>query len=256
MIRRDAGGDWLIIDQIEHARLAAEMARVWRHDEVPARLEVDGLFFGVARHDDGWANWDGAPRIDAATGMPRDFREMRMADSTAIWSKSIDVCSTVPLAAVAVSRHFCFLAEQARATRHEPDDLQAAERFLAEQAVVQCNLANQAHAAGIDGEFDRWCQIGFRTVQFFDSLSLWLCCAERHAPHALTAPGGQCVNLVPGPNGRIVIAPYALQVDPLVLHAPVRRIAARTYRDDRDLGQALLAAPSEELTWTLSRTEQ
>ena len=29
MIRRDDGGDWLLIDQIQHARLAADIARGW-----------------------------------------------------------------------------------------------------------------------------------------------------------------------------------------------------------------------------------
>src|SRR5579862_8870095 len=142
MIRRDDGEHWLLIDQQEHAHLAAEVAAVWCADAsttngVPQWVR-DQIWLAVARHDDGWAVWDQAPRVDPATGVPRDFMEMRMADSTEIWSRSIEGCATHPLSAYAVSRHFCYLAEQVRdGRRSDLDDLQAVDRFLQEQVAVQ-----------------------------------------------------------------------------------------------------------------------
>ena len=57
MIRRDDGGDWLLIDQIQHARLAAEIARAWGNDrfkpltrDIPAAVAARG----DERPDEDW----------------------------------------------------------------------------------------------------------------------------------------------------------------------------------------------------------
>jgi hypothetical protein len=42
MIRRDDGGDWIIIEQIKHANLAAEIARAWGNQQ-------SGIDSGVGR---------------------------------------------------------------------------------------------------------------------------------------------------------------------------------------------------------------
>ncbi len=161
MIRRDDGGDWLLIDQIQHARLAADIARAWgnerfkpltrevptaladRSDEKPDedwRLARLAIQLAVSRHDDGWSQWDWAPHVDPGTGRPRDFREMRMQDATSIWTRSVAACNTklCPVAAYAISRHFCYLAEQVRDSgRHDAGDLAAVTRFLKRQAALR-----------------------------------------------------------------------------------------------------------------------
>ena len=138
MIRRDDRGDWLVIAQVEHARLAGELARVWGNERVASLAAFPTLVWGIEHHDDGWREWDDAPRINPATGFPRSFLEMRMRDSTAIWTRSIAVCSSDPLAGIAVSRHFCYLAEQVLSSgRADADDRESIDRFLQEQAAGQ-----------------------------------------------------------------------------------------------------------------------
>lgn len=257
MIRRDDRGDWLIIAQVEHARLAGELARVWGNDRVASLAAFPTLVWGVEHHDDGWQEWDDAPRLKPATGFPRSFLEMRMRDSTAIWSRSIAVCSADPLAGIAVSRHFCHLANQAQNSgRADADDRESIDRFLREQAAVQARLVDAARsnkAAETNRDFEQSCDLGFRTVRFFDLMSLWLCCAERHQPEPLVAPMGEAVKLIPRDPAQIVIEPYPLCVDSLRLETPVRRLAARRYANDAELQAALRAAPIEVLAWTISR---
>jgi hypothetical protein len=256
MIRRDDREDWLIIDQIEHARLAGELARVWGDERSGLFALFPKLVWGVSHHDDGWSAWDAAPRLHPKTGFPRSFLEMRMRDSTAIWTRSIAVCSADPLAAVAVSRHFCHLAGQVRDSgRADADDLESIDRFLHEQSVVQLGLADEARATGAgaeaNGNLEKSFDLGCRTVQFFDRVSLWLCCAPRQQPEQFAAPLGETVRLIPNNPAQIAVEPYPLCVDSLLLETPARRIAARRYANDAELQTALRAAPTERLSWMI-----
>jgi hypothetical protein len=299
MIRRDDGGDWLLIEQIKHANLAAEIARAWGNERFEPlanssaqRPGSDPLSGGqqrernrvptafaqtVRHHDDGWSEWDWAPRLDPRTGAPRDFREMRMRDATAIWTKSIrGWARIIPLAAYAVSRHFCYLAEQVRSGgRHDANDLAAVTQFLREQSNMQAKL-EQAAPHGCAEEFHRYRELAYRTVQFFDRVSLWLCCAEEREPQAMTAPTGEIVTLSSRPAApateefnpavyrlqtarpdfqqwRVAIEPYPLSEDTHEFSVDARRIPARPYADDADLRAAWNDAPSVQLVWTFGR---
>jgi hypothetical protein len=259
MIRRDDRGDWLIIEQVEHARLAGELARVWGDERGGMFALFPKLMGGVSHHDDGWSAWDQAPRLNPETGIPRSFLEMRMRDSTAIWTRSIAVCSADPLAGIAVSRHFCHLAEQARnGDRADAEDREFIDRFLGEQSVVQTRLADEVgeNGAGAETNEDRekTFDLAFRTVQFFDRVSLWLCCAQRHQPEQFVATLGEGVKFIPKNPSHIAIEPYPLRVNSLRLDVPARRLAARRYANDADLQTALHAASTERLTWTIGPT--
>ena len=180
-------------------RLAGELALAWGNERVRSLADFPKLLWGVAHHDDGWREWDEAPRLKPETGFPRNFMEMRMRDSTAIWTKSIAICSADPLAGIAVSRHFCYLSRQVQSSGHaDADDLAAIDRFLTEQAGVEATLSNRARSqhfgTGSREDLEKLCDFGFRTVRFFDNVSLWLCCSERHnrnrSPRRWAKPSG------------------------------------------------------------------
>ncbi len=272
MIRRDDGDDWIITEQIKHANLAAEIARAWgneRFESLASHASGAALLLAVAHHDDGWNEWDRVPRLDPRTGKPRDFREMRMSDATEIWSKSVRAAaSPFPLAAYAVSRHFCYLAELVRdGGRHDGDDLAAVTRFLAQQSQEQARLEQKAETRGSISEFGPDRELAYRTVQFFDRVSLWLCCADERGPHTMTAPLGEVVTFSTEPaspaltsrtdcrHWRVAIEPYSL--DPSApgggtheFSVDARRIPARPYVDDEDLAATWNDAPSMRLVWT------
>jgi hypothetical protein len=276
MIRRDDGGDWLIIEQAEHARLAVELARAWGNDRFPALAiaatgttiksrpptGIEGRAWGracaafdaaIAHHDDGWKEWDRQPRLDPQTGRPRDFLEMRMRDSTAIWTRSIAELreNGFPLPAYAVSSHFCFLAERAQDRDRDPDDQQTAALFLAEQRALHAALEADADSAGTGDDFRAFGELGYRTVQFFDRLSLWLCCAERSQPQSLAVPTGGTVTLIPSPDNprEISIEPTPLGAAAIKLETFVKRLPAREYMSQAELESVFSTAPPERLNW-------
>jgi len=282
MIRRDDGDDWIIIEQIKHANLAAAIARAWGNEQFePLSLTHPSglaLYRAVSHHDDGWNEWDWAPHVDPRTGMPRDFREMRMSDATAIWTKSMRASeSPLPLAAYAVSRHFCYLAQLVRdGGRHDVDDLAAVTRFLEQKSDVQAKLEQKSKLRGWEKAFDRDRELAYRTVQFFDRVSLWLCCADEREPQSMTAPVGEVVTFSSRPvpsvpeesalgvyrlqatrpdyrKWRVAITPYPLSDDTHEFNVEARRIPARRYADDADLQSVWNDAPSVQLTWVLGR---
>ncbi len=186
MIRRDIplSSDpkhWLLLSQIEHARLSGELAKAWRAGrsdssaglfpalEEPIRTE---LLAAIRHHDDGWAAWEANPPIDSRVGRPDSFLELPRDESLVIWRDSIEVCRRIgPLAGWVVAGHF------ARLLRDSDDaDTTGAQKWLAEiekdQEVwladwIQANrLANGASLA----------QDGLFFLRLFDWLSLWLCC--------------------------------------------------------------------------------
>src|SRR3954465_2719915 len=88
MIRRELklsadSAIWLLIQQVEHARISGELVRNWR-DEFSADVVE-----AIAHHDDGWTSWENEPKFNPAVGAPYSFLEMAIAESLVIWDGSI-----------------------------------------------------------------------------------------------------------------------------------------------------------------------
>jgi hypothetical protein len=248
MIRRDAPDAWLLISQVEHARIAAEIAEAWGNDQTPTLPLRDQLVAAVRHHDDGWAEWEAAPTRDPATGRPRDFLEMPLPEATAIWTRSIDACGVIfPWCGLWVSRHFCRLAERAHEHRAEIGDRMAASSFVERQAdrqqVWRARLAT-AHSPDLE-------EVGFRWLRFFDLFSLWLCCAERTAPATLTVPGVPPLEVVPLGPTEVGGDPYPLRSESMKLSVAAVTLPRRAYDSDDDLRRSVACATSRELSWTI-----
>lgn len=267
MIRRDDGDDWLVISQVDHAHLAGEIAAVWGNDTVSRLPLSDWLIVAVRNHDEGWRSWEQTPHINIANGKPREFLEMPMDEATAIWSESIAACNSVPMGRVWVSRHFQYLARLALDARKESgEEVAALNSFLAEQAEIEhADRASYASLPELKGHYDELAEEGFRYVQMFDRMSLWLCCADRTTPQEFKLPDRNTIRFTPCDNAglsssansprigqTIAASPNPLSVDRLELSVPARRIAARQYANDASYHTALTSAPVEYLCWTIS----
>jgi hypothetical protein len=256
MIRRDDGRDWLLISQVDHAHLAGEIAALWGNESVPALPLPEWLVPAVRDHDEAWREWEHSPSIDPDNGKPREFLEMTMPEATQIWSRSISACDRRPMSRLWVSRHFQYLARLALDSRKDVrEDVAALESFLAEQAEVErVDRAAYGSRPELGGRYDEVAEQGFRFVQMFDRMSLWLCCATRSKPQDFSVPGFGAVRFTPQPDGSTFVAePFPLSVDELSLSVPARRIPAKIYESDANYRKALAAAPVEMLRWVIAR---
>ena len=68
MIRRDDENDWLLISQVDHAHLAAEIAEALGNENMPALPLPDLLIPAIREHDEGWREWEHAPEVDPDPG--------------------------------------------------------------------------------------------------------------------------------------------------------------------------------------------
>jgi len=252
MIRRPAGSDWLLISQVEHARIAGEVADHWPDPMGDASLAAP-LRHAIRNHDNGWSTWEQAPRIDPDTGWARNFTEMPTVDACAIWSHSIADCANhSPWGGLWVSRHFCWLGERGRQHVTDAPSRQAFESFLDTQQTLQARWLAQLALERGESHARNSGEIGFRLVQFFDRLSLWLCCEPETSPKPLEFPDGRIFEFAPRSPTEIGVRPWAFNVSILELSVPVARLPMQPYADDAALQAALAHAPRETLRWTLA----
>ena len=222
MIRRDeidADGTrrWLLIDQITHARLAAQLALQW-HFETSWPPEVrDQFVAAVDHHDDGWAEWDSHPGVDSQ-GRPLNFTEMPTSLSTAIWRRSIAAGAAIgPLAVYVIAWHFRSLLLRFDGWRNaDATARQAGEDFLAFSEAEMTAAA----AEWLSGETERTPELAalsLQALQAFDALSLWFCCAARTAADEFIIPPGPPIAFIPRDLHSVTVSPWPFFLDELTL---------------------------------------
>jgi hypothetical protein len=156
---------WLLISQVEHARVSGEIARCWREDFTAEVIEA------IAQHDDGWAAWEAQPKLKPETGAPYSFLEMPLPAALVIWDHSIAAAEKLgPLGGFIVAGHFYNLLSK---SENASDPLAvawlAAKRKQRTSWLDQWVRANPSHTL----EVARQAQ---QMLLLADLFSLWLCC--------------------------------------------------------------------------------
>lgn len=187
MLRRDlpladCPERWLLISQVEHARISGELAREWGNAFIPQVLNPAGnthpalqaareeWLVAVHCHDDGWAGLEGDPPIDPVLGHPYSFLDVPREDSLRVWSDSIQLARRHgPLAGWTVAAHFMTLLRES-----DDADTRRARHWLegTEREAGEWLAAWKRESSLYD---DRIAQEALAGIQAFDWLSLWLC---------------------------------------------------------------------------------
>lgn len=256
MIRRNLplGTDpqsWLLISQIEHARLSYLLAELWGRGEVSpviggldetnaARMQVRReVLQAIEHHDDGWASWEAAPMLDPARGEPLDFMEMPQSSAVPIWDESIRAArGEGPLAGWMVAGHFLALLEKSN------HPVEAATNLWRNRMVAnRSEWSREWFAAEPELHTYELAKQSLRWLQLFDWLSLWLCCtcpifqSDRMAgtqPLELTLthePAGsvQFVPTVSREELAVRADPWPFSVPEVLLTGRCQRVPAKPY---------------------------
>ena len=188
MIRRegfdqDALSHWVLISQVDHARISAELATHWGNATLAPVIAATAtplaairreVLAAVKHHDDGWQGWSREPDFDSS-GRPRSFMEMPLDQALPIWSKSIARARAIgPLAGAIVAGHFSALLSSS-----DRCDQQPARQWLAERSREQSAWLGEWEAINPAWHTPQMSSLALRWLQFFDALSLWIC---GHAP--------------------------------------------------------------------------
>jgi hypothetical protein len=239
MIVAEAGADWRLVTQNDHAAFAAELLGAWRS---LARAPWRDLLLRATRlHDNGWRETDSAPRIDPR-GAPQSFLSVPAAERHRLWERGMDrYRATDPACALLIVEHALWLHRDGG----ELTALLAAARSRREEL-----LADVPQGANLLAALYPWLRLA-------DDLSLRSCWGRRGRFTIHDPDGGASVrgSLAPRSDpdealdhGRASSTSWNLSLDPFPLAGATtfsvrcRWIARRPYRDDTDLGTTLAVA--------------
>jgi len=233
MLLRPDGDDTIVIGQPAHAWLSGQLARAWGNARFPAPEPWEEVCLGAEQHDLGMAEWDGKPKLNPRTGLPRSFMELELDDHLEVWWRAAPlVLQQSRYAALLVSMHGTALYERRRVPPAEQERVAA---FLDGQRELQSRLL-----ADFDEQQVRRNQ---RLVWTWDSLSLGLLLGW--APFELKA--------VPAADDDVDIEVTDHTLDPWPFTAPRielrcegRRLSGR-FDDEARMRRALDEAPWVDL---------
>ncbi|MDH3717951.1 MAG: DUF3891 family protein [Planctomycetota bacterium] len=252
MIRRDVISDqgvhsWLLISQVQHARLAGDLARQWPFwsDSLHASLRAE-LLSAIYHHDDGWTEWERQPKLRPADGAPLNFLEMPLQDSLDIWGQSIRQSVRLgPLAAYVVAGHFLYLLDQSTAA-----DQPAACLWSASFRQQQDSWSTQWQSQDVARHQPAAAREALSWLQLLDALSLWFCCDGTPITQEITLPDGNTVRFTRRAEQQVTVSPWLFDVPNLQLS--VETIPCHSIPCDS--GWTLLCPPGTtgELQWRVT----
>ncbi|MDG2380540.1 MAG: DUF3891 family protein [Pirellulaceae bacterium] len=251
MIRRSTadGSDWLLIHQVDHARLSAGFAACWQAMvDFGSWQDREALLAAILHHDDGWRECDLQSNGDPESGAPRAFNEMAIAESNAIWTESIlSAAAMGPLTAYIVAQHFLRMRQLFTPEDTSDSTCKFVERFEAESERWLRRWTFERGKAEPDRAL---ADLAVDYLQFFDKLSLLLC-LNRMAVQ-LSQPSGPDLELVQTDESVYSIVPWPLTVVEITLAVPALRIPATKYSSAKQMKQA---AVDHELVWKFRACE-
>ena len=232
MIVRDAGEAWQVVLQTDHADLAGAFARAW--SEQGPRHEAVAL--AAQRHDDGWAVWERAPRLDE-TGAPVNFLAVDVRSHLAFYRAGIAAITEQDAhAGLLVSMHGAGIYRQ----RYGLDPALGLSRAAEAQEEVEAFVAEQeAKYGGEPGE-----RLGdYELLQLFDRLSLYFCMRDVETGEAAEIQGHRLEPIAPW---HVRIAPYPFGESP-ARFSLLRRVIPKNAPAD------VLATPAERVAIIVER---
>ncbi len=273
MIRREDGGDFLLIAQHDHALVAGVLAAQFGNADFAAPDPQDKTVKGVSLHDCGWPLHDDEPTLNAK-GLPSDVFETTRPVALKVWAASADKASADdPYAGLLTSLHVLSLsvfATSETSFAHEKFDLDDPQERFAVLKFQQHEIARQEdlrqrlglrtekplHHAGLPKEgmqrAEDQLQFNFRMLQAMDAISLAACCTKppmSQTQDVFRKPSGEKVRLSLGRRGNdVLVDPWPFGVNEIALQIPATRVPGKTYPSDDALRAAFASGSAEVLT--------
>jgi hypothetical protein len=228
MIVRDLGDAWQVVLQTDHADLSAGLARAWGTPLSPS------LVTAAERHDDGWAVWEQAPRVDA-DGKPVNFLEVDVRSHLAFYRAGIAaIAEQDEDAGLLVSMHGAGIYRQ----RYGLDPGMGLARAAEAQDEVDAFVAEQEAKFGSEPGDRRG---DYELLQLFDRLSLYFCMRDVEGGEAAEVQGRRLEPVAPW---HVRMAPFPFREQP-ARFTLVRRLLPKNGKAE------ILATPPERVAITI-----
>lgn len=259
MLHRHIDTGTLLISQPAHAWIAGQLAAVWGNDRFGAVEPFVEVCLAAEQHDIGWLEWEAAPTLNPATGLPRTFRDLPTSEHVAVWAPAGPRALVYgPYVALLVSLHGTGLYQQHDFARDTLEEAEAARRFITAGATFEEQLLRQMsgdprYAAFAAPEI---VARNRRLVAVWDALSLALCGGidedyELSNVPAAEEPVSIRVRRPEKGRERFSVEPWPFLLDTVRLACVGRQIEG-TFTNQEMMRDAMGAAPWKALEFELA----
>lgn len=238
MLVRDVGDAWQIVLQTDHADLSGQFVRAWS----PRPEPLPSLEIVARRHDDGWAVWERAPRLDAE-GQPCNFLDVRVPSHLAFYRAAIQaVTEHDPYSGLLLSMHGAGIYNGRYGTdpslrrTHPPEVQKLVDAFVLEQ---EEGFPARIAALGVP-EDERW--RNYQLLQVWDRLSLYFCLRDVERGESAEITGYRLEPLGPW---RVSIEPFPFAAAPAEFTLLRRVLPKNAWPDDDAFRADFFAVPLE-----------
>jgi hypothetical protein len=174
IVARTPGG-LRLTRQRDHAEQCAQFARHWGNDAFRRISPWGPLVHATVIHDDGWDAHDTAPEA-GPDGLPIDFPELDRRRHIALYRAGIQsACAAGTRPGLIVSLHGQGLYEKRMGLDGDPppraDRPLHERRFIEDQEDLRARLRADLPVDGVED----WEWAGYRLLQAWDALSLYVC---------------------------------------------------------------------------------
>ncbi|WP_189265109.1 DUF3891 family protein [Streptomyces fuscichromogenes] len=277
MLIRRRGQDLALIQQVDHAKMAGDIAARWGNDDFALPTPHDKATLATAMHDDGWREPDLLPLFNDVEHRPMHFLEISMEEHVKLYSRGVDeVFAADPYAGLLISMHWTGLYRarwglQPGGIKWGTDGRQDEAVLAEEQRWIEVKRTLMQGMIRSDLEQHLW--HNYDLLQAWDLLSLYASVCDTtpgdgptaHVFDSLAsidhAPGPRTIPSVPVAVGQerveltltavrpgvVELDPYPFDVDELPVTVPSRVIPDRPYSGPDDARGALAVAAVENV---------
>lgn len=261
MLHRETDAGMLLISQPAHAWVSGQLAAVWGNTRFGAVEPFAEVRLAAEQHDIGWLEWEAAPTLNPASGLPRTFLDLPTDEHVAVWAPAGPRSLVYgPYVALLVSLHGTGLYQRHDFTRDTLEEAEAARRFIAagaafEEGLLRSMTADPHYAAFATREI---VARNRRLVAVWDALSLALCggITKEYQLNNVPAEGGpvsMLVRKIKEGRERFSVEPWPFLVETVRLTCAGRLVTER-FTSQETMHAAIDAAPWQALEFELAPT--
>lgn len=269
MIVRSENGNFLLIRQTDHAELSGIFAQEWGNDIFRRPEPFDSVCLASALHDNGWQEWEEAPKLDPATRFPYQFTDLPVEEHLTFYLRGIArVLEKDRYAGLLVSMHCSGIYKQRYGTdpglklrrltsEVEPVVQGFMERLEKQQRELRAELCSRGEAGASPGSVEEkaiWAN--YKLLQMMDRLSLYFCMARVSqrslGPAPLDYDGRDTeLSLRPLDDHTVILSPFPFRKSPLRVSVKARTTPEQAYNSEEHFRAALAQARTISLSFDL-----
>lgn len=258
MIRRRSNGQFLLITQVEHARLSGLLAGHFGNHAFAPPDPASETVAATTRHDCGWPLHDDHPTLNKA-GEPTDVFETPIDVALPVWAAAGEVAADqADYTRLLISLHVLGLSAYAASKPHTPQEVFAINQFqhreverqeqLRRRLGLRTDLPLQYGLArlGTDAREDQL-RRNLELLQAADRISLALLCSDipfDTVPGVIARPGDPPATLKLWRNGSLSVRvePWPFDVERLNFSVSCRALPAEPFAGTEAFRRAYAAA--------------